>query len=118
MPWSALPWRARAFRVFHVLVAVVMLSALGNVWRAALVRRRDTALAVSVGALLVQGAGIVVGRGNCPLGPLQARAGDPAPCFELVLPPRAAKAAFPVLFAFTLAGLAAVVVRPPRRAGT
>lgn len=113
-----LPWRARAFRVFHVLVGVVMLTALGNVWRAALLRRRDAALGVSVGALLVQGAGIVIGRGNCPLGPLQAQAGDPVPCFELVLPPRAAKAAFPVLLAVTVVGLAGVVARPPRRAGT
>jgi hypothetical protein len=55
----------------------------------------------------------VIGRGNCPLGPFQARLGDPVPLFELVLPPRAAKAAIPVLFGVTVAGIAALVVLPP-----
>jgi hypothetical protein len=56
---------------------------------------------------------LVIGRGNCPLGPFQARLGDPVPLFELVLPPRAAKAAVPVLAAVTAAGVAALVVLPP-----
>jgi hypothetical protein len=56
---------------------------------------------------------LVIGRGNCPLGPFQARLGDPVPLFELVLPPRAAKAAVPVLAAVTAAGLVALVVLPP-----
>jgi hypothetical protein len=36
--------------------------------------------------------------------PLQRRLGDPVPMFELVLPPRAAKAAVPVLAGVALAG--------------
>ena len=64
--------------------------------------------------LLTEGAALVVGRGNCPLGPFQARLGDPVPLFELLLPKRAAKAAIPVLFIVAVSGLAAVVLRPPR----
>ena len=63
---------------------------------------------------------LVIGRGNCPLGPLQSRAGDPVPLFELVLPPRAAKAAIPILAAVAVAGLALVAGRggdPAERSG-
>jgi hypothetical protein len=63
----------------------------------------------------VQGIGVLVGRGNCPLGPIQGRLGDPIPFFELVLPPRAAKAAFPVLAALTLGGIVALPVLGSRR---
>jgi hypothetical protein len=70
-------------------------------------------LGAAVIALTVQGVGVVVGGGNCPLGPLQRRLGDPVPLFELVLPPRAAKAAFPILAAMTVGGLIALLARPP-----
>jgi hypothetical protein len=36
--------------------------------------------------------------------PVQRRLGDPVPMFELVLPPRAAKAAVPVLAGVAIAG--------------
>jgi hypothetical protein len=39
------------------------------------------------------------------------------PLFELILPPRAAKAAVPVLATVTAAGLAALVLRPPGISG-
>jgi hypothetical protein len=48
------------------------------------------------------------------MGPLQETWGDPVPFFELVLPPRAAKAAVPVLAVIAIAGLIALIVRPPR----
>jgi len=64
-------------------------------------------------ALGVQGIGIVIGSGNCPLAPLQERSGDRTPIFELVLPPRAAKAAFPVLVAVTAGGVVALLLRRP-----
>jgi hypothetical protein len=60
---------------------------------------------------------LVIGRGNCPLGPFQARLGDPVPLFELVLPARAAKAAIPILAVVTIAGMAALVLRPPGLSG-
>ena len=49
------------------------------------------------------------------MGPLQAQIGDPVPFFELVLPPRAAKAAVPILAGVSVAGLLAVALRRPSR---
>ena len=54
----------------------------------------------------------MIGRGNCPLGPLQRRLGDSVPLFELVLPPRAAKATVPMLAGISVAGLALLAFRP------
>jgi hypothetical protein len=113
--WRSLPRRAIGFRIAHVAWGLVELGALAQVWRCALARRRDRYLWASVTLLLVQGAGLVIGRGNCPFGPVQRQLGDPVPMFELVLPPRAAKAAIPLLFAVAVAGMAAVLVRPPSR---
>ena len=76
-------------------------------------RRRSPALWASVGFLLVEGGALVLGRGNCPVGRLQERWGDPVPLFELLLPPRAAKAAVPVLAAVSVMAVGAVVLRPP-----
>jgi len=91
----------------------VQLASLGYVWSCALTGRRDQALGAAVGFLGVEGAALIVGRGNCPLGPFQARLGDPVPLFELVLPPRAAKAAVPILAAVAVAGIAALLILPP-----
>jgi hypothetical protein len=68
---------------------------------------------MSAAALLIEGAALVAGRGDCPFGPLQAQLGDPVPLFELVLPRRAAKAAIPALFIVAVGGLAGVLLRPP-----
>jgi hypothetical protein len=112
--WSTLPAPARTFRIVHAAWSIVGLSSLGYIWAAALRRRRDRTLAAAVAFLLVEGAALVVGRGNCPMGPQQAEWGDRVPFFELVLPPRAAKAAVPILALATVAGLVAVAVRRPR----
>jgi hypothetical protein len=111
--WSDLGARARAFRVAHAAFSVLQLASLGYVWICAATRRRDRALTASAAALLIEGAALVVGRGDCPFGPLQARLGDPVPLFELLLPRRAAKAAIPALFVVAVAGLVGVVLRPP-----
>jgi hypothetical protein len=103
---------AVGFRVAHATFAVAQLASLAYVWSCALRGRRDRRLAAAVAFLGLEGAALIVGRGNCPLGPFQTRLGDPVPLFELVLPPRAAKAAIPVLAAVTFAGLAALVVLP------
>ena len=66
-----------------------------------------------IGFLALEGGALVVGRGDCPMGRQQEAWGDPVPFFELVLPPRAAKAAVPVLAAVSLGGIAAVVLRRP-----
>jgi hypothetical protein len=113
--WRSLPRGAMGFRMAHIAWGIVELGALSHVWRSALLRRRDRYLWASMALLLVQGAALVVGRGNCPFGPVQRQLGDPVPMFELVLPPRAAKAAIPALFGVAVAGMAAVLVRPPSR---
>jgi hypothetical protein len=113
MTWSDLPSGAKAFRVAHVVWSVLSLASLGYVWACALTHRRDRRLWASVAFLSLEGVALVVGRGDCPFGPLQTRLGDPVPLFELVLPRRAAKAAVPVLAGVTLAGVAIVLVRGP-----
>ncbi len=94
---------------------MVQLASLGYLWWCALTGRRDRLLDISIGALVVEGAALVVGRGDCPMGPFQHRLGDPVPMFELVLSPRAAKAAIPVLTGVSVAGLLALVIRGPAR---
>ena len=111
--WSRLGRRARAWRLAHAGWSVAQLSALGYIWACAITRRRDRRLWASVTFLLLEGGALVVGRGSCPMGGRQAAWGDPVPFFELVLPPRAAKAAVPVLAAVSVAGVAAVALRSP-----
>jgi hypothetical protein len=113
MTWSQLPPRAKAFRLAHVAWGVASLAALTHVWVSAWRRRRGPFLVASMAFLSVEGLALVIGRGDCPFGPFQARLGDPVPMFELVLPPRAAKAAVPVLTVVTLAGFVSVVLRRP-----
>jgi len=111
--WAALPPKAKAWRVAHATWSAVELACLGYVWLSALTGRRDTILGACLGFLVVQGGALVVGGGNCPIGPAQAAWGDPVPFFELILPRRAAKAAIPVLAVVALAGIAAVALLPP-----
>jgi hypothetical protein len=114
MSWATLPPRARAFRVFHAAWSVAQMACLGWIWLSAVRRRRDRGLAVAIAFLGVEGAGLVIGRGDCPMGAQQREWGDDKPFFELLLPPRAAKAAVPVLAGVTVAGLVAVVLRGPK----
>lgn len=107
---------ALAFRAVHALIALVFLSAIGYIWWCAVTRRRTPLLRLAIGSLTVEGAVVAMNHGDCPLGPLQDRVGDPIPLFELVLSPRAAKRAVPLLGLVTLAGVAAVFGRPPAAA--
>jgi hypothetical protein len=109
--WTDLPPAARAYRVFHAAWSIAGLAAFGHVWRCAVTGHRDRILWASIGFLALEGAGLVVGRGDCPMGEVQERMGDPVPFFELVLPPRAAKAAVPILAAGSVAGMAVVAAR-------
>jgi len=111
--WATLGARARAWRLVHATWSIAQLAGLGCIWRSAINRRRSGWLWASVAFLLIEGGALVVGRGSCPVGPRQAEWGDPVPFFELVLPPRAAKAAVPVLAAGSLVGLAALILRRP-----
>jgi hypothetical protein len=114
MRWSDVPAAARVFRVVHAAWGVVGMLCLGYVWLSAVLRRRDRLLSASVAFLTLEGAALVVGRGDCPFGPFQRRLGDPVPLFELVLPPKAAKAAVPLLAGISLAAFVAVAARRPR----
>lgn len=107
--WATLPTRARLFRVAHFVWGAFNMAALGYLWFAAIAGRRDRYLVAAVGLLGSEGVALVVGRGNCPFGPFQRSLGDPVPMFELLLPPRAAKAAIPILAAVTIGGFAALV---------
>ena len=115
MRWQDLGWKAKAFRVVHTAWSVAGLASLGYIWACALTRRRDRPLAASVAFLALEGAGLAIGGGNCPMGPKAEAWGDPVPFFELVLPPRAAKAAVPILAGLTVGGFLALAIRPPRR---
>jgi len=112
-PWTSLPRRAMGFRFAHIVWGVAQLGALTYVWACALLRRRGNYLWASVALLMVQGAALALGRGDCPLDPFQRRLGDPVPMFELFLRPRAAKVAIPVLFAVAVAAIVAALIRPP-----
>ena len=108
---------ALAFRLAHAGVAVAFLLAIGYVWWCALTGRRDRRLLVAIVALAGEGLLVVANRGDCPLGGLQERLGDPIPLFERVAAPRAAKLAVPVLGAIAGAGIALVARdgrTPPR----
>lgn len=105
---------AMALRAGHTGIAVVELACLGYVWACALTGRRDVLLRAAMGILVAEGVGLIVGRGNCPLGPLQRRLGDPVPLFELVLPPAWARRAVPILAGVSAVGIA-LALRPARR---
>jgi hypothetical protein len=111
--WATLGRPAKAYRVFHAAWSVAGLASLGYIWACAATRRRDRRLWASIAFLSIEGAGLIVGGGDCPMGPLQARIGDPVPFFELVLPPRAAKAAVPILAGASVGGFVAVALRRP-----
>lgn len=104
---------ARAFRALHGAIAVAFLLAILYVWWCAISGRRDGWLRLAVAALLAEGGSVTANRGDCPLGGLQERLGDPVPLFELVLPPTAARRAVPVLGAIATAGVALLWHRGP-----
>jgi hypothetical protein len=111
--WADLPVRARAWRVAHAAWSIVQLACLGRIWLAVIDRRRTPAVWASVAMLTAEGGALVIGRGDCPVGPLQEAMGDPVPFFELVLPPRAAKAAVPMLTVVAATAIAMLLLRAP-----
>ena len=101
------------WRIMHASWSLAQLAALGLIWHRVLMRRRDPAVWASAAFLAIEGGALIVGRGNCPMGALQERWGDPVPFFELVLTPKAAKVAVPVLAAVSIAAISALVLRRP-----
>jgi hypothetical protein len=109
-----LPPAAIAFRSAHTLITLLFLAAIAHVWWCALTGRRGRLLNAAVTALAGEGLLVLVNGGDCPLGGLGERLGDPVPLFELVLPRTAARRAVPVLGIVAAAGAALLARRPPR----
>jgi hypothetical protein len=97
---------ALAFRAIHAAISILFLLAIGHVWWCALTGRRGRLLRLAVVGLGCEGLLVTANHGDCPLGGLQARLGDPIPLFELLLSPRAARRAVPALGAIAVAGIA------------
>jgi len=100
-----------AIRAFHAAIAVEQLLAIAYVWWCALSGRRDRLLRIAAATLIGEGVLVAANHGDCPLGGLQERLGDPVPLFELLLSPHAAKRAVPTLGAITAVGLTLLVIR-------
>ena len=105
-----------AWRTAHAAIAAGFLASIGYVWWCALSGRRDRRLLAAVFALAGEGVVVAANHGDCPLGPIGDRIGDPVPLFELVLSPTAAKRAVPVLGAVAVAGIALLAARRPQQA--
>jgi hypothetical protein len=99
---------ALTVRFVHAAIATWFLLAIAYVWWCALTGRRGTLLDFAVTALVAEGALVAANGGDCPLRGLQERVGDPVPLFELVLSPRAARRAVPVLGAVSALGIALI----------
>ena len=106
---------ALAFRVFHASIALTFLAAIAYVWWCALTGSRGPLLRAAVVGLVGEGTVVALNHGDCPLGPLQDRLHDPVPLFELVLTPRAAKRAVPVLGGVAALGILLLARDPSRR---
>jgi hypothetical protein len=104
---------AQAFRAAHGAIAIAFLGAIAYIWWCAITGQRNRRLRLAIGTLLVEAACVGANHGDCPLGPLQARSGDPTPLFEVVLSPTAARRAVPTLGLITGAGLVMLVRRGP-----
>ena len=102
---------ALAFRAAHGAIAAGFLLAIAHVWWCALSGRRGPLLRVAMVALTTEGTLVAANGGDCPLGGVQGRMGDPVPLFELVLSRRAARRAVPVLGGVAAVGIALVVAR-------
>ena len=110
-PRAPLAPAALAFRCVHAVIAGGFLVAIGYVRWCALSGRRGPALRIAVTALLGEGVLVAANHGDCPLGCLQDRVGDPVPLFQLVLSPDAARRAVPVLGLVAAVGIG-LLARP------
>lgn len=113
MPTAVLSRRASALRLAHVGYAGLGLAAIASVWTAAITKRTNRFLVPSLTFVGVEALALVVGRGDCPLNPVQARLGDDVPIFELCLPEGPARNAIPVLAMVTTAGLTTLALNWP-----
>jgi hypothetical protein len=99
------------WRFAHGLITLGFLAAIGVIWRAALTGHSGRWLRPAVASVSAEGLVVALNGGDCPLGPVGDRLGDPVPFFELLLSPRKARRAVPALGAFTGLGIAVLAVR-------
>jgi hypothetical protein len=99
------------WRAAHALVATGFLASIADVWWCALSGRRGPFLRPAVAALVGEGVLVAANRGDCPLGAVGDRLGDPVPLFELALSPRAARRAVPTLGVVTAVRLGLLAAR-------
>lgn len=100
-----------ASRVAHGLISAFFLTCVALLWLGAIRGRADVLTVAALAALAAEGALVLAAAGNCPLGPVWRRLGDETPFFELLLPPRLAKAVFPLSTAVCLAGALLLAAR-------
>jgi hypothetical protein len=107
---AVIVWRAA-----HASIAGGFLASIAFVWWCAISGRRGPWLRRAIVSLAGESVVVVANHGDCPLGGLGDRIGDPVPLFELVLSPRAAKRAIPTLGAVTAVGLGLLATRSGSR---
>jgi hypothetical protein len=98
-------------RTLHGAITLVFLTAIAEVWRAAVTGDATLVTAAAAGLLVAEGMLVVAAGGNCPLGPAWRRLGDETPFFELLVGPRLAPHAIPALSAAVVAALAILGAR-------
>ena len=98
-------------RAAHGLISLVFLSCIAVIYLGAWRGKAETVTLAALAALCVEGALVLLSAGNCPLGPILRRLGDETPFFELLLPPRAAKLAVPMLAAVSVLGALLLAAR-------
>ncbi len=99
------------WRVAHGLITAGFLAAIAVIWSAALTGRRGRWVRLAIAAVAGEGVVVALNHGDCPLGPVGERVGDPVSFFELLLSPRAARRAIPALGGFTSLGVALLAAR-------
>lgn len=98
-------------RLVHGVLTVFFLVCIAFVYYSAITDESSLLLVVAVGALVVEGAIVVLNRGDCPLGTLHRRFGDETTFFELFLSATAAKLAVPFLGLVTVTGFLLLLLR-------
>ena len=93
-------------RTIHGLLSAFFLACIAFVYYAAIADVNSPLAFAAAGALVLEGAVVALNGGDCPLGGIHRRYGDEKAFFELLMPPKAAKLAVPVLGTVTALGIA------------
>jgi len=91
-------------RSIHGLITAFFISCLGYIYYTGLTNRPDPLAYAACVAILVEGAVVMLNKGNCPLGVIHKNVGDNKTFFELFLPKSVAKQAVPFLGLIALIG--------------